>query len=89
MAHELLDALDEVSYATEGAAANCPLGDDAEPAFDLVEPGGGRGREVQVVAGVAREPGAHLAMLVGAVVIEDQVHVQRRRDVGLEVSEEG
>ena len=79
MPHEGIDLLDEVMHAGEGAPANGALGDETEPAFHLVEPRGVGGGVVHVIAGPLRQPGAHLGMFVGGVVIDDQVKVEFRR----------
>ena len=83
------DAPDQVRHALEGAATDGLLGDQSEPALDLIEPRGVGRRVVQVVARVAREPGAHLGMLVRAVVVADQVHVELGGDVAVDVPQEG
>ena len=52
------------------------VGEEPEPAFDLVDPGrAGRG-EVQVEAGVPGQPVLDRRGLVGGVVVADQVDVQ-------------
>lgn len=43
-------------------------GQVGEPALHQVQPRGARGREVEVVPGVSREPRLHLREGVGAVV---------------------
>ena len=50
---EAQDSLLELGDGGEGAAADGLPGDDVEPDFDLVEPGGVGGSEMEVVA----EPG--------------------------------
>src|SRR5262245_65486261 len=50
------------------------LGEEGKPAFDKIEPRApGRG-EVQVETWSARQPAMNHRRLVGAVVIENQVH---------------
>ena len=73
----------------ERAAADGALGDEREPAFDLVEPGGVGGREVNVEARTACEPSSDLGMLVGGVVVDDQMDVELGWHVGLDVPQEG
>ena len=58
------DAPDEVGDAVERATPNGLLGDQTEPALDLVEPGGAGRSEVHVVARPPRQPGAHFGMLL-------------------------
>jgi len=69
-----LDGLYEGSDAPERAPANSFPCDFGKPAFYLVEPGSAGGREVQVVTGVPLEPRADSGMLVGAVVVQDQMN---------------
>jgi hypothetical protein len=70
----LLDSRLQFGDALEHTAANAVLGNQAEKAFDLMDPrGGGRG-EVHVKARMPFEPGLNLGVLVGGVVVGDQVH---------------
>jgi hypothetical protein len=48
IADESVDFFDEVGGGTERATTDSALGDEGEEAFDLVEPGGVGGREVNV-----------------------------------------
>ena len=84
-----VDALDELLDAAKGAAADGALGDETEPEFDLIEPRRvGRG-VVDVVTRPGGEPGANLGVLVGGVVVDDQVQVERGWNALIEVPEEG
>ena len=47
-ADEAVDFFDEVGGGLEGATTDGALGDEGEETFDLVEPGGVRGREVKL-----------------------------------------
>jgi hypothetical protein len=61
--------------AVEAAAPNRLAGNRGEPTLDQVEPrGAGRG-EVQLEAEIGGEPLLHRGMLVGAVVVADQVQL--------------
>ena len=77
---EAVDLCDEVLDALEGAAADGLLGDQSEPSFDLIEPGRISGRVVDVESGPRSQPEADLGVLVGGVVVDDQMHVERCRD---------
>jgi hypothetical protein len=55
-ADEAVDFFDEVGGGLEGATTDGALGDEGEEAFDLVEPGGIGGREVNVPTRTAGEP---------------------------------
>jgi len=59
--------------AVKAAAADGLGGNQGEPALDQVEPRGAGRREVQMEAGMGRAPIPHRRMLVGAVVVADQV----------------
>src|SRR5260370_18320789 len=70
------DGLLQARDAVEAAAANGLRGDQAEPALDQVEPrGAGRG-EVHVQARVRGQPLFDRGMLVGSVVVADQMQLQ-------------
>lgn len=86
---EGVDALDELFNGGEGAAPDRLLGNVAEPALDLIEPGRGGGREVDVVARTLGEPSANLRVLVGGVVVDDQMQLQRCRHAVVQMAQEG
>src|SRR4029077_18077015 len=79
----------QVDDGVERAAADSLVGNQSKPTFDLIEPGAVSGREVQMEARTARQPGAHPRMLMGRIVIADQMNVQFLRDVGLDMSQKG
>ena len=78
----------ELGNGGEGAAADGLPGDDVEPDFDLVEPGGVGGGEVKMVAGPVDEPALDAGVLVGTVVVDDEVDIEVRGHVGIDVPEE-
>ena len=87
------DVAFECGDAVVDAAADLAVGEEPEPAFDLVQPrGAGRG-EVQMESWVGGEPGADRRGLVGGQVVADQMHVQFGRhaliDLGQELLELG
>ena len=86
---ELADLALEIGDGAERTAADGLAGNQPEPAFDLIEPGAVGGCEVQVKPPPARKPRLDLGVFVGAVVIDDQMYVQVRGHVGLDVSQEG
>ena len=66
----------EFGNGSEYATTDALLSDQAEEALDLIEPGGrGRG-EVQVKAGVLGQPCLNVGMLMGGVVLEDEVEIE-------------
>ena len=89
IADEAVDFFDEVGGGHERAATDSALGDEGEEAFDLVEPGGVGGREVSVPTRTAGEPCSDLGMLVGGVVVDDEMDVELGRHIGLDVTQEG
>jgi len=86
----LLDASAQIVHGRERAAANGALGNQSEPALDLIEPGAVTRRVVDMKAHMTGEPGSDFRMFVCAVVIYDQMQVQvgryRRIDVAQETS---
>ena len=88
-ADEAVDFFDEVGGGIERAATDGALSDEGEEAFDLVEPGGVGRREVNVPARTACEPSSDLGMLVGGVVVDDEMDVELGRHIGLDVTQEG
>src|SRR5215472_4983199 len=82
-----VDLLHQLFDTAEGAAPNGLLSDEPEPALDLIEPTRiGRG-VVQMIARMSGEPGLDLGMLMGAVVVRDQMNLQPRRNAGVEMFE--
>ena len=80
----VLDRGDQVGDAVEDAAADRLVGELAEPALDEVEPRArGRG-EVQVEARVLGKPGVDVGVLVGAVVVDDQVQLELAGELAVE-----
>jgi hypothetical protein len=70
---EAIDGGLQVDDASEHAALEAPFGELGEEALDGVEPGA-RGRcEVEREAFMAIEPAADVWMLMGGVVVEDDV----------------
>ena len=72
----LLDGGLEFGNASEDAASDAVLSDQAEEALDLVEPGCRGGSEVHVEARMTFEPCLDRRVLVGGVVVGDQMHVE-------------
>ena len=81
--------LDQVLYAAKRATANGPLGDQAKPAFHLVQPRGVGGSVVDVVARSLRRPSWPLGVLVGGIVIDDKVNLESFRDGPVQPPQEG
>jgi hypothetical protein len=88
-ADEAVDFFDEVGGGIEGATTDRALGDERKEAFDLVEPRGVGGDEVNMPTRTAREPRSDLGMLVGGVVVDDEMDIQLGRHIGFDVTQEG
>jgi len=71
MGDVVLDCTHQVGQAGKAAPADPAGGDLSESALHHVEPRGTRGREVQVDPGVLVQPGGHLGVLVGPVVVTE------------------
>src|SRR5215472_16868677 len=84
-----VDFLHQLFDAAERAAPDCLLSDEPEPALDLIKPAGVSGRVMNVVARMARKPGLDLGMFVSAVVVGDEVDVQSRWNVAVEMVKKG
>ena len=73
--------------AVKVSPTNAVLGDLGKPAFDLIEPRSAGWGKMQVIAGPASKPLMHLWRLMSAVVIQDQVDVERSRDLPVDLSQ--
>ncbi len=85
LGEEAVDGGLEVDDGVEDAAFQTSLRELCEEAFDRVEPGTRGRREVEGEALVAAEPGAHLGVLVGSIVVEDDVHGLAGGNLGADV----
>ena len=75
LANELLDPGDKGFHAPESPASNSLLGDDVEPDFHLIQPGGVGGCVVNLETGMGSQPSFNFGMLVGGVVVDHQMDV--------------
>ena len=71
-----------------GATADLLVGEFHKPALHQVQPGTTGRREVKTVAWVTEQPAVNHRSLVGSVVVQDQVHVQRRRHLRIDAIQE-
>jgi hypothetical protein len=72
----IVDRILQLGHAREGAAPDALHRDLCEEAFDEIEPGRTRRREVQLEARMLGQPRLHLRCLVRPVVVEHQVDVE-------------
>ena len=88
---EAVDSGLEINDRAEDPAFEATSGQLGEEALDGIEPGGrGRG-EVEDEPRMPAEPGAHLGVLVGRIIVEDNVDDLAGRDVdfdGIEKADE-
>ena len=84
----MVDYADLFAHAAKRTAPDRVLGNECEPALDLVKPTGVGRRVVDVEARVAREPGFDPRMFVGGVVVRDQMDFEVDRNVAVEVLKE-
>src|SRR5579859_862781 len=66
----------ELSDACVSATSKLLVGKHREPALDLIDPGAIGRREVDVEAGVAKQPPLDERRLVGAVVVHNEVDIE-------------
>jgi len=69
------DGHDEFFEVAENRTAEPILGEVTKEPFHHIEPRGAGGSEVQMKARVARQPALHFGVLMGGVVIADQVQL--------------
>src|SRR5262249_59731965 len=70
------------------AATHLALGEQAEEALNLIDPGSRGGGEVDVPAGAFGEPVANALGLVRAGIVDDEMDIEIVRDLGLHRVEE-
>ena len=86
--HKGVNAGNQLAHLLKRAAADRALGNHAEPALHLVEPRCIGRREMQMIPWPPGEPRADVRMFVRTVVVDDQMNVELRRHVGVNVLEE-
>lgn len=84
LCNEAVDSRLEVRHGPEDAALEPALAELGKEALHRVEPGTGRRREVEYPARMPREPGQHLGMFVGCVIVEDDVDDFAGRNLSLD-----
>jgi len=78
----------ELFDAAEGEALELPLGEFGKEALHEIQPRGGSGHEVAVDSGMPLEPRSNSLVLVGGVVVQDEVEVQLRVRAVVHLAEE-
>src|SRR5690242_4383369 len=79
----------EISNRSKRAATNRFTGNLTEPDLDLIEPRSVGGRVVKVKANPSRKPSFDSWMLMRAVVVHDQMHIELFGHASLNVAQEG
>jgi hypothetical protein len=88
IANETVEFFDKVSGRIEGATTDSALGNRGEEPFGTWLSRRLGGREVNVPAWTAGEPSSDLWMLVGCVVVDDEMDVELVRHIGLDTAQE-
>jgi hypothetical protein len=81
MIKEAEDVDDQGPDAAKAARADDLGGDFAKEAFHQVEPGGRGGNEMDVETGMTLKPGGNFGVLVGRVVVADDVKLELGNDL--------
>ena len=89
MIEEAEDVGDQGSDAVKASRADDFGGDFAKEAFHQIEPGGRGGNEMEVKTGMTLEPGADFGVLVGRVVVADDVKLELGSDLLIDLAQEG
>jgi hypothetical protein len=84
LGEEAIDGGLEIDDGAEDAAFQSTPGKLGKEALDGIEPGARGWREVEDEALVPVEPGADLRMLVGGVIVEDDVDYLAGRHLGFD-----
>lgn len=84
----ILDCLFQLLHATKDSVANTVAGDVTEPAFDHIQPRTAGRDKMNVETLVAFQPTQNLRMLVRRIVIDDQMQIEFRRRLCLNLFQE-
>ena len=88
MLDEVVDSGDQVFDAPETPSADRLLGDESEPTLDLIEPGRVGGSVVDLEARSLCQPESYLCMLMGGIVVHDQMNIKAFRHCLIDALEE-
>jgi hypothetical protein len=83
------DVGEQGTDAAKAARADDLGGDFAKEAFHQIEPGGRGGNEMDVKTGVTLEPGGHLGVLVGGIIVANDVKVELGSHLLIDLAQEG
>ena len=79
------DGFDQSPLTLKGSPTQSLVGNLAEPALDQLKPGTGSRNKVQMEARMPLEPRLDARVLVGSVVVHDQVQIQLSWRVSIDV----
>lgn len=88
MCEEGIDGLRELQNAAKDTAPNALVGDLAKESLHEIAPRRGGGEKVQVKAPMARQPPFDPLVLVGGVVVHDEMNVEASRGLMVDLIEE-
>jgi len=88
MRHVRFDGRNQDGHVAEAATPDTFVGELAEPPFDKIHPGTGRGRKVEMEPRMAFHPGVDPRMFVRPIIVDDQVQGQGARRLGVDALEE-
>ena len=83
------DVGDQGSDAAKAPRADDLGGDFAKEAFHRIEPGGRGGDEMEVKTGMTLKPGGDFGVLVGRIVVANDVKLQLGGDFLVDLAQEG
>ena len=83
-----LDGLDEIGDTCEGSASDAFSCDFSKPTLDKVKPRGTRWDKVQIEARMFLYPAFNAGMLMGCVIVNDEVQVEPRRGLTIYLAQE-
>ena len=84
----LFDGGDQLRHAAKAAAADTFVGDFAEPPLHHVQPGTRSWDEVQMEPWMSPEPRLHARVLVGRVIVHDDMQIEFGRGLDVDLLEE-
>ena len=84
----VFDCGDQLRNAIKTAAADSLVGNLAKPALDEVQPRTRRRNEVKVESGMSSNPGFDPWVFVGCVVVHDQMQIEMRWRLDIDLVEE-
>jgi len=79
---------DQSRHARKTSSPETLRGEFAKPTLNQVQPGTGRGSEVQMKTRMPLDPGFHAGMFMGAIIIHDQMEIELGGSFGVDFLKE-